>query len=262
MNLEEIKAWNKRLKDCFKGIHFEESEHKYTINGHEGKPIKSVSSLLKYFYEEFDSDKISKVYAKSRGLDWRDVQLAWKGEGDISTTHGTKVHLFGEDYIKWKWLGELDKPPVVFDKQSLGVKQFLESLPKYIVPVASELQMYHPEYWYCGTSDLIMLNTKTNKLIQGDWKTNKGIEGDKYSTKKLKHVGEKHNLDSSNLSKYTLQFNFYQIMLEKHGFEFEQRILIHLTDNAEEKKLYKTYRTINITEDLENWLKTKEHLKN
>jgi len=261
MTLEEIRSWNKKLKDCFKGIHFDEPTHKYTIEGFEDKPIKSVSSLLKYFYEEFDSDKIAKVYAKSRGLDWRDVKLAWEGEGVISTTHGTKVHLFAENYIKWKWFKELDKAPEVFDKQSLGAKEFLDSLPEYIVPIATELQMYHPIHWYCGTSDLIMLNTKNGHLIQGDWKTNKTIEGDKYSKKPLKYVGDKYNLDSSNLSKYTLQFNFYEIMLSLHGFKSDARILIHLTDNVDEKKLYKTYRTINLTEDLENWLQTKEHLK-
>ena len=124
MNLEEIRAWNKRLKDAFPGISFQEDIHKYTIAGQEDRPIKSVSALMKYFYEEFDSDTLAEKYAKSRKLDPEDVKLAWAGEGTISTTHGTKVHLFGEDYIKWKWLGELDEPPVVFDKQSLGVKQF------------------------------------------------------------------------------------------------------------------------------------------
>lgn len=420
MNLEEIRAWNKRLKDAFPGISFQEDIHKYTIAGQEDRPIKSVSALMKYFYEEFDSDTLAEKYAKSRKLDPEDVKLAWAGEGTISTTHGTKVHLFGEDYIKWKWLGELDEPPVVFDKQSLGVKQFLDSLPSYFVPVASELQMYHPEHWYCGTADIIFYNEKTGKLSIGDFKgleintpilttegfkkmgdievgdmvydpngfptrvkntskikkkksykikfddnseiiadfehrwkisfedgeegvvktteelykafkehsvikierkkeldellsfdiriikeqqpvntflkfesiesigecltkcievesdthmflcgkelipthnTNKVIEGDKYSEKPLKHIGEKYGLDSSNLSKYSVQFSFYQLMLQNKGFEFDTRVLIHLTDDKFEKKLYKTYRTLDLTEDLDKWLLTKEHLK-
>ena len=598
MNLEEIRAWNKRLKDAFPGISFQEDIHKYTIAGQEDRPIKSVSALMKYFYEEFDSDTLAEKYAKSRKLDPEDVKLAWAGEGTISTTHGTKVHLFGEDYIKWKWLGELDEPPVVFDKQSLGVKQFLDSLPSYFVPVASELQMYHPEHWYCGTADIIFYNEKTGKLSIGDFKgleintpilttegfkkmgdievgdmvydpngfptrvkntskikkkksykikfddnseiiadfehrwkvfrlinqmeiesvetteeiyekiktftkgnrksehivkvrkakplsntqkfqhpenmdfwllglwfadgnrhyptiskgderiweeverrgfrlsinhsrkydrrcrshtvyglsdmlkhfslvknkhlpdkllthttfeerlellqgfmdgdghynkarnryvvsttqlwmvdfslkllnslgvkatllkanmfykgqplvkydicfstdefspflvrvadnkplqkptssflrinsiepvgecltkcievesdthmflcgkelipthnTNRVIEGDKYSEKPLKYIGEKYGLDSSNLSKYSVQFSFYQLMLQNKGFEFDTRVLIHLTDDKFEKKLYKTYRTLDLTEDLDNWLLTKEHLK-
>ena len=261
MNLEEIRAWNKRLKDAFPGISFQEDIHKYTIAGQEDRPIKSVSALMKYFYEEFDSDTLAEKYAKSRKLDPEDVKLAWTGEGTISTTHGTKVHLFGEDYIKWKWLGELDEPPVVFDKQSLGVKQFLDSLPSYFVPVASELQMYHPEHWYCGTADIIFYNEKTGKLSIGDFKSNRVIEGDKYSEKPLKYIGEKYGLDSSNLSKYSVQFSFYQLMLENKGFEFDTRVLIHLTDDKFEKKLYKTYRTLDLTEDLDKWLLTKEHLK-
>lgn len=189
MTLEEIRQWNKRLKDCFKGIHFDEPSHKYTIEGFEDRPIKSVSALMKYFYDEFNTDMMARQYAKSRGLDWKDVKLAWEGEGTISTTHGTKVHLFGEDYIKWKWLGELDNPPVVFDKQSLGVKEFLDSLPDHFVPVASELQMYDPENWYCGTADIIALNTKTSRLSVLDFK---GLHVDTpiLTTKGFKRMGD------------------------------------------------------------------------
>ena len=90
--------------------------------------------------------------------------------------------------------------------------------------------------------------------------TNRVIEGDKYSEKPLKYIGEKYGLDSSNLSKYSVQFSFYQLMLENKGFEFDTRVLIHLTDDKFEKKLYKTYRTLDLTEDLDKWLLTKEHL--
>jgi len=256
---KEILKINAKLKKPFKDVSFFEEDHKYVIKGQEDKPIKSVSSLLKYFYEEFNTTMMAKKYGDSRGLDPDDVLKAWSGEGVISTTHGTKVHLFGENYVKWKWFEEIEEPEV-FDKQSLGVKQFLEDLPPYIIPVATELVMYSPTYWYTGTCDLLMYNTKKDVFIMGDYKTNKKIEGDKYSTKKLKHVGEKYDLDSSNLSKYSLQFSFYQIMLEDAGFNLSTRVLIHLTDDTENKKLYKTYRTKDLTPDLRKWLEKKEHL--
>lgn len=50
-------------------------------------------------------------------------------------------------------------------------------------------------------------------------------------------------------------------MLTQYNFKFDTRVLIHLTDNKEEKKLYKTYRTPDLTKELSEWLKKGEHLK-
>ena len=59
---------------------------------------------------------------------------------------------------------------------------------------------------------------------------------------------------------YTLQFSFYQILLEQAGFEVQSRVLVHLQEDEKTKKLYKTYKTQNVTEELLEWLKTGEHL--
>ena len=47
---KEILKINAKLKKPFKDVSFFEEDHKYVIKGQEDKPIKSVSSLLKYFY--------------------------------------------------------------------------------------------------------------------------------------------------------------------------------------------------------------------
>lgn len=169
MQLKEIKHWNEVLKKPFSSVKFFEEGHKYIIEGEEHRNIKSVSSLMKYFYEPFDTEKIALQWATARDLEVEDVKLAWKGEGDISTIHGSKVHLFAEDYIKWKYFNN-KKRPTVFDKQSLGVLQFINDLPSYLIPVATELVMYSPTHWYSGTCDGILFNTKNNKFVIFDWK--------------------------------------------------------------------------------------------
>ena len=168
MTYKEIKQLNDKLKEPFKKVSFQEEGHIYSIQGSD-KPIKSVSSLLKHLYEDFDTDTIAPRWAAERGLEVEDVKLAWEGEGTISTTHGSKVHLIGEDYVRWKFLKECERP-VPIDKQSLGAIQFIEDLPDYLVPVATELQMYSPEYWFTGTCDGILFNKKTGKFIIYDYK--------------------------------------------------------------------------------------------
>ena len=113
-----------KLKKQFSHVKFEEEGHKYTIEG-DDRPVKSVSSLLKYFYEEFDTDSIAPRWGAERNLSVEDVKLAWGGEGLKATTWGSKVHLVGENYVRWKFLGEGERP-VPICKQSLGCIQFID----------------------------------------------------------------------------------------------------------------------------------------
>lgn len=168
MNYSEIKQINTKLKEPFKKLRFLESEHKYWVEG-DDRPIKSVSTHLKHFYDEFQTDIIAPKYAKSRGLDLDDVRNAWTGEGDIANAHGTKVHLVGEDYVRWKFFQECERPEI-FDKQSLATTEFINDLPDYLIPVATELQMYSEKYWFSGTADGILYNTRNGKFIIYDWK--------------------------------------------------------------------------------------------
>ena len=174
MTKAQIKTWNKKLREPFKDLKFYEEGHRYEVVTNPGKPIKSVSSLIKYFYEEFDTDTMAENWSKSRKLPIEFVKAAWTGEGDIANTHGSKVHLIGENYVKHKFLGDKsikmipDFLPI--DKQSLGAIQFIEDLPDYLIPVAVELPMYNELFWFCGTCDGILFNTKNGKLIIYDYK--------------------------------------------------------------------------------------------
>lgn len=258
MTLTEIKKKNRALKKPFKNLSFQEDIHKYTIKGFENRPIKSVSKLLEYFYEPFNTYEESEKWAESRNLNSEYVRLAWLGEGDIANAHGTRVHLIGEQYAAHKFLGE-KYCPVPIDKQSLGVIQFIEDLPDYLIPVAIELQMYNEDHWFSGTCDGVLFNTRTGKYIIYDFKTNKKLK-DGYPKGLLHHINPKHKLKQDNFGKYTLQFSFYQLLMEMAGFEVQSRVLVWLNEDKPNKKLYKTYQTVNVTEDLINWLETKEHL--
>lgn len=253
----EIQEWNKKLKEPFSRLRFEEEGHKYWVEG-DTREILSVSSLLKFFYDEFDTKNEAIKWAESRNLPVEMVEDAWLGEGDKANRHGSAVHLVGEQYLDFKFLNKGECPKVI-DKQSLGAIQFLEDLPDYLIPVASELQMFSERYWYSGTADIILLNLRNKKLIIADYKTNKALT-DPYPKGLLYNVNPKYGLKQDNFGKYTGQFSFYQILLEEAGFEVQARILIHLEEDKPKKKLYKTYPTENITEDLRHWLNLGVHL--
>lgn len=255
---DEILHWNCKLKEPFTNVSFQEEGHIYNIEGNK-KPIKSVSGLLKYLYEPFDTDKIAPKWAKDRGLDVEDVKLAWEGEGDIANAHGTRVHLIGENYVKWRYFGDGERP-VPIDKQSLGAIQFINDLPDYLVPVATELIMFSPLYWYVGTCDGVLYNTRTGKFIIYDYKTNKALKDD-FKKPLLKYVNPYYNLLQDNFGKYSAQFSFYQILLEEVGFEVQGRILVWLKEDKKNKKLYQTFKTENITSDLRLFLESKVHLE-
>lgn len=255
MDYKEILKINKQLKKPFVKLRFLEEEHKYWVEG-DDRPIKSVSTHLKHFYEDFPSDIIAPKYATSRGFELQDVLDAWEGEGDIANAHGTKVHLVGENYVKWKFLKQGSKPKI-FDKQSLGAVDFINRLPDYLIPVGIELQMYSPKYWFSGTADGILYNTRNGKFIIYDFKTNKSLIDD--SKPYLKRIDKRHKLRQDNFGKYTLQFSFYQYLLEEAGFEIQSRILVWLNEDKDNKKLFRTYKTINLVNEIKEFLELGIH---
>lgn len=237
------------LKNNFNELEFFEDSHTYFVAG---KRFPSVTGIINKFTDEFNTDLEAERYAKKNNFDKDDVIHGWDGEGLLGTTKGSRVHLFGEDYAKWKYFGIGDKPRVTC-KQCLGVIQFWNELPLYIVPVALEIQMYSKKYGYCGTADILCYDTLNNKFILYDYKTNKKIFDERNNwTKHLKYIDSKFDLIQDSFGKYTLQFSFYQILLEDIGVEVSHRNIVWLNDNGE--KLYQTYRTPDVTQNIRAWL--------
>lgn len=233
-----------KLLEAFKDIDFIEETHSYYLNGEQ---LPSVSSLLKHFYEEFDSYNIGLRYAEKMGLRPEDVWKSWEGTSKIATDKGHRVHTFAENYANWRYFG-IGQCPEVTCKQTLGVIQFFNSFPSWLNPAATELQMYNEEYGYSGTADLPLQNDRTNKLLVTDYKSN--LELFDESKPLLYHIDPSYGLRQDNYGKYCLQFSFYQLLLELKGFEVEDRVLIWLNEDKENKKLYRTYRTPDLSKEI------------
>lgn len=236
-----------QILEYFKGLEFEEDVHKYTFKS---KPIKiSVSGLIKNFYEPFDSYTVSLKIAERDGLCQKEILKGWDDEGKKGIKIGNKSHLFGEVYPFNRNL----EPSTGFEE---AIVKFWNDLPDYIVPVIMELRMFHKEFMFAGTADILLFNTITNTFIIGDYKTNKDLFKN-YKGKENKYKGKmmtgvfSHLLDTP-FNHYQLQLSFYQILFEQTGLKVSSRKLIWLLPDG----TYNMYSLDDYTGVLKEQLKT------
>lgn len=234
--MEELK---KDILQFFKDLEFNEEQHKYSIKGNRIKV--SVSGIIKNFVKPFDSKGISKRVAQRRGVSQKQVLKEWDTEKTKACKKGTEVHLFGELYPFNKKL----KPRNKFEE---SIVKFWSDLPSTIIPVVMELQMYHKDYMYAGTADILLYNTVSKTFIIGDYKTNKDLFKN-YKGKKM--IGLFSNLLDNPYNKYQLQLSFYQILFEQLGLKVSSRKLIWLKPNGN----YELYSTDDYTKVLKQYLK-------
>lgn len=231
-----------RLRNCFSELKFVEKTHTYTV---QGKRMPSVSGLIKNYYKDFDSKAQSVRTARVYGRKPEDVRAEWKAISDEACERGTRVHLFAEDYV---WDRSL-KPSC---QQEEAACSFWDTLPSWLVPVTMEIQMFHKEFDFAGTADIVLYNKRTDKLIIADYKTNKDLFKNHRGQTMLKPFS--HLLDMP-LNKYQLQLSYYQILLEQTGFEVESRVVVWLKKDG----TFDMYHTEDYTEILNKELEAWHH---
>ena len=81
---------------------FVEDTHTYymkDVNGEMKSDFPSVSKVIKYFYEEFDSEGISLKKAKGDPEVQQQLLDEWKAAGDYATNMGSRVHYLLEKKV-------------------------------------------------------------------------------------------------------------------------------------------------------------------
>lgn len=230
------------VKKYFDKLHFEESIHKYYVDG---EPLKtSVSGVVGKFGKVFDSHNISLGVAKKEGRTQAEVLQEWKDISDKACDLGNEVHLFGEDYFSDRTL----KPSNGFEE---AIVKFWDSLPSFLIPAFPELQMYHFEKMFGGTADIILYNTKTGKFVILDYKTNKDLFK---NFKGQTLLAPFDYLLDCPYNKYQIQLSLYQILLEQTGVEVSSRKIIWLKPDGE----FELYDAIDLTDELRKQIKKLE----
>jgi len=201
------------ILDYFKDLSFNEKYHKYSLPD-PSIYLPSVSGVLKKHVPDTDFKKLAYYVARKENRTVEEVIAEWDKKRDDAAADGTRVHKYAEDY---------DGTQEPNCEKTKLVKHYYDTLPENIVVLIKELRMYHKDFMYAGTADLILLNTDTGNLIIGDFKTNKDLDKS-YNTL----LSPLHNFSDSAYNKYQLQLNYYQLMLEQTGYTVEDRQLIWL----------------------------------
>jgi hypothetical protein len=207
----------------FNRITFVEKTHSYLIDG-EPTNCPSVTRLLKQFKKEFDKMKMATRVAKRVGVSVDTVLADWELNNLFSTTLGSMLHKYIENYYCNKRIGFEGN----FEGLGLDEKKRLsEALPKlvsyfqnffndnkHLLCVKNELVLGDLEDTkVCGMSDLLCYNMQTEQLEILDFKTNKKMEK---TTRYGNLLYPFDDMCEGEVNEYTIQLNLYKFFVEKY----------------------------------------------
>ena len=228
-----------RIQQPFNKLSFEETKHKYYV---EGNPLaKSVSALIGDFYEHFDAEQVAPYSAAKAGVTTEEILKQWADINQESRDRGHRVHAFGEIY-------QFNRNLSPSCPQEEAIVKFWQDVPEHILPLAAELRMYHFKHFFAGTADIILFDTKTQTYIIADYKTNKDLLKN-YKGKTM--LGPFSHLLDNPLNHYAIQLSYYQLLLEQVGVKVSKRIIIWLGLDGD----YQLFNTEDVTDILKQQLK-------
>ena len=252
------------------GLTFEEENHIYTMNGKTDYP--SVSKVLKKFYTEFETEKISLKVAGGDPQRQQELIEEWAAAGDYSTNMGSRVHFVLENEVIKKHGSYKNVRQPEFkcdlsqimkgDNMIVAGKKYLDLMEERgAVLIDTEMVLGHPELGYTGQPDKVWLMMNRDKTEYGivitDWKTNKpkNFLVTNY-TKKMLQPFTKY--DDTALGHYYVQLPLYGKLLLKmlEGTKYENLKLYGcVISHLKEDSLYDEYKVpqdiVNIIMDMD-----------
>jgi ATP-dependent exoDNAse (exonuclease V) beta subunit len=203
---------------------FKEKYHKYY---YDGKDFTSVTSFLKRFKEEFDSEKWSKIKADEAGVDQEKILEEWKQKNDRANEIGHATHEWIENFFKGVYQ-PIPKDFEIIDRIDKFNKIYYEKLTK-LVPIKFEQRLFSTKLKLAGTFDALF--SYKDQLVIVDWKTNKKFDTSNSYGKKLLHPFEEE--DECKLTEYSIQISLYALMLEEVGLDIKMGYILYIGPNGE-----------------------------
>ena len=252
------------------GLTFEETDHKYTMNGRTDYP--SVSKVLKKFYTEFATEEVSYKVAKGDPIKQQELIAEWAAAGDYSTNMGSRVHFVLESEVIKKHgnYKEVRQPEfecdltqiMKGDNMIVAGKKYLDLMEERgAVLLDTEMVLGHPELGYTGQPDKVWLMMNRDKTEYGivitDWKTNKpkNFTVTNYTKKMLHPFDDYHD---NALGHYYVQLPLYGKLLLKmlEGSKYGNiKLYGCVISHLKEYSLYDEYKVpqniINIVMDMD-----------
>ena len=262
-------------------LSFLEEKHIYFMNDVDGNlrdDWKSVSKVLKYFYEGFDAENIAQKKSKGDLTVKQALLDEWSKAGELAVNMGSRVHyLLEKESLKIFNIDKEVRQPIFecdFD-QILKSDAMIQGGIKFLnlmkergaLLLDTEVVLGSAELGYVGQADKIWLIENKNKdsfgIIVSDYKSNKPKNFVPNSfTKKMKFPFI--FLDDTALGHYSVQLPLYGKLFLKmlEGSKYENIklygcIIVLLKDDSEfeEFRVGKGVMDTVLTMDVKKYLK-------
>ena len=203
-------------------IRFNENQHAYYVDwlgdGKFSRNRKSVTGLIKSFFNDFDAYKVIKAMRKPnirgkkkyRGKSDEEIKAEWDKNGEEARNAGSLFHKQIEMFYRHR--SEPDSPTAEFE-------QFLfynSSIYKQFTPFRSEWVVFDDDKSkVAGTIDMVYVTKSvgdTLHVVIVDWKRIKKLSA---WAKSCGH-GLCSDIPDANYFRYSLQLNLYKLILEKN----------------------------------------------
>lgn len=284
---KELNEVAKEIRDLLEqrrqelSLTFVEDTHTYYMKDVDGvvrDAFPSVSKVIKYFYDEFDSEGISLRKANGDLEVQKQLLDEWAAAGEYATNMGSRVHyllekksleLFGIDKEVRQPLFDCDFTQILKgDSMVSSGTKFLETMKERGAWLLdTEIVLGDPELGYVGQPDKMWLIENKDKteigLICTDYKTNKPKNFEEtHFTTRMKYPFQKH--PNNALGHYFTQLPFYGKLLLKmlQGTKYENMklfgcIVVLVKDDGtfEEFRVPKEVQQTILDMDMKKYLK-------
>lgn len=201
------------------------------INSNTGQILKRVSNFKKEMgydsYDEAEEDEIQ------------------KGISDEARENGTLIHGVFESL--WRNTFTRSAFPQFSDESIEDIRKIVDKFKEKYELVMSEATLFNAKAGMAGTTDLILRDKTTGKIVVLDYKTKLYKYNGKYTNKKGKKLwGFRYALSKSFFKKssrdaYDFQLTAYETMLEEAGVSVDRRGIIPIVYSREGDKINRVF---------------------
>lgn len=217
LNIDVLKSFNE------KGIEilFNTRDHIYTYNG---TVLKSATTFIKEFEDQFDSERISASCSNKWDESQDEILTMWNSNGEVAALFGTAIHAVLEHFFTHKKLGARIQKVAGKDKNAaMPNHPFLQQLINSLETVRVDGDCYQEvciscvKKGICGLVDDLYVVDRKKKICRiRDYKITFDILVDKKEMK-----APFGYLGSNKLAKNFLQLSFYAYLMTVSGWTVE-----------------------------------------
>ena len=210
---------------------FYEPTHTYTNELIETSPIISVTTFIKYFFNEFDAKNTARRIAllplqkqkkEVRGMSEEEILTTWELKGLDARTKGTEMHLMIEHFLN---CSEFNRNGKYFLEKTFEQLRHFMHAHRYYRPYRTEWMVWS-DIGIVGTIDAVFVHPKTRVFDQGDsksdtlylsifdWKRSNRIT--RFAFNRQCGKGALSHVPDSNFHRYSVQLNIYTWIIETY----------------------------------------------